>query len=277
MRVLSIVVLVVVVCVRGSLPAAESTPFSLGAQGGIRVAVLVNGAGPFSMLLDTGSSHSVVSEELAEALQLPAVARTTVQSPVGDRERIVVRVERLKVAALASSVMPSVVSRHQLAAAGDVHGVVGQDVLAALRYTIDFRQRRILWHDGGAPAGSGRVSVLPMEFSGGLPLVDLPQAGSTLRLVPDSGAGGLVLFEGAGRRLPSSRPGPGMVRVDAFQASGHARPIVLDRFKVGASVLRGVPAVVVEQDAPGGGDGLLPLHFFERVTFDGPGRRLIVG
>lgn len=273
----SIVVFLGLCCWRGSLPAAGSTPFSLGSQGGILVAVVLNGAGPFSMLLDTGASHSSVSEELAEALRLQAVARTTVQSPVGEHERLVVRVGRIRVGTYELSVMPSVVPRHELAIAGDVHGVVGQDVLATLRYTIDFRQRRIAWHDRSEPAGSGTVAVLPLGFSGGLPFVDLPQGDSTLRLVPDSGAGGLVLFEGAGRRLPASRPGQGTVRVDGFQASRHARPIVLDRFRVGASILRRMPAVVVEQDATGAGDGLLPLHLFDRVTFDGPGRRLIVG
>lgn len=273
----SIVVLVLLSCWSGSLRAVDSTPFTPGDQGGIFVAVVLNGAGPFTMLLDTGASHSAVSDELAQALHLQAIARTTVQTPAGEQERIVVRVECMKVGAHEVSVMPSVVPRHDLARAGDVHGVVGQDVLSALRYTIDFRHRRIIWRNREDSIGSGAVAVLPLEFSGGLPFVNLPQGGSTLRLVPDSGAGGLVLFEGAGRRLPSSRPGPGMVRVDTFQASGHARPIVLERFKVGASILREVPAVVVEQDRPGDGDGLLPLHFFERVTFDGPGRRLIVG
>ena len=277
MRLFSIVVLVGLFCWRGSLPATESTPFLPGAQGGIIVPVTLNGAGPFSMLLDTGASHSAVSAELAQALQLQAVARTTVQTPVGSGERIVVRVDRMKVGAHEVRVRPSVVPRHDLAKAGDVHGVVGQDVLAALRYTIDFTQRRIAWHDGDGPGRSGAVAVLPLEFTAGLPFVDLPQGSSTLRLVPDSGAGGLVLFEGAGRRLPASSPGHGTVRVDAFQGGGHARPIILDRFRVGASVLRGLPAVVVEQDATGAGDGLLPLHLFDRVTFDGPGRRLILG
>ena len=43
--------------------------------------------------------------------------------------------------------------------------------------------------------------------------------------------------------------------------------------------MRDVPAVIIERaDArPAEGDGLLPLHLFERVTFDGPARLLILG
>ena len=42
--------------------------------------------------------------------------------------------------------------------------------------------------------------------------------------------------------------------------------------------LRDVPAVVADATARNRAevDGLLPLHLFDRVTFDGPQRRLIV-
>ena len=66
------------------------------------------------------------------------------------------------------------VPRDDLAIAGDIHGVLGQDVLAGLRYTIDYRNRRIVWHDR-EPEVSPSIAVLPMAFRNGLPFVDLPQ------------------------------------------------------------------------------------------------------
>jgi hypothetical protein len=43
--------------------------------------------------------------------------------------------------------------------------------------------------------------------------------------------------------------------------------------------MRDVPAVNIARPKPdpAEGDGLLPLHLFERVTFDGPARVLILG
>ncbi len=48
--------------------------------------------------------------------------------------------------------------------------------------------------------------------------------------------------------------------------------------RVGSLTLRDVPAVVAERDPsePVEVDGLLPLHLFDRVTVDGPGKRLIL-
>ena len=48
--------------------------------------------------------------------------------------------------------------------------------------------------------------------------------------------------------------------------------------RVGNLTLMNVPAVVAQRDRsePEEVDGLLPLHLFERVTVDGPNRRLIV-
>ncbi len=42
--------------------AGSTTTFQLGAQGGVMVPVMVNGSGPFIMLLDTGATHSVITD-----------------------------------------------------------------------------------------------------------------------------------------------------------------------------------------------------------------------
>jgi Aspartyl protease len=163
--------------------------------------------------------------------------------------------------------------------AGGAAGVLGQDVLAGLTYTIDYRRRHIVWDDPRARDGRDAIAVLPLAFHDGLPIVELPFGDATLRLVADSGAGGLVLFDGGGRVLPGVTPDGGTVRVDTFHGTGIARSARIERFRVGASTFRGLAAVLMRRtSAPAHqGDGLLPLHLFDRVTFDGPGGRLIVG
>ena len=255
-----------------------SSPFTLARQGGILISVSLNGAGPFVMLLDTGANHSSVSEELAETLQLPVVARGTVQSAAGAHDRLITRIDRMVVGPYETRVMPSILPKAYLALAGDVQGVVGQDVLARLRYTIDYRDRRIVWHDQ-EPAGSGTVAVLPMTFREGLPVVELPQAVGLLSLVADSGTGGLVLFDRVGAGLPGMTTSADQVRLDTLHGTSLARSVSIDRFRVGKTTFRDFPAVLLKGlDSPAQrGDGLLPLHIFSRVTFDGPGGRLIVG
>ena len=88
-----------------------------------------------------------------------------------------------------------------------------------------------------------------------------------------------MLFESAGRELPAMRADGGLVRVDSFQGSRMARSVVIDELRIGPSTFQDMPAVLVKAaDSPAyRSDGLLPLHIFGRVTFDGPGRRLILG
>jgi Aspartyl protease len=118
---------------------------------------------------------------------------------------------------------------------------------------------------------------LRMTFVHGRFLVDLPQRGSTLRLVPDSGAGRLVLFNAAGW---SNIVETGQtVELSTLSARRMARQVLVRELRLGDRTLRNVPAVALDRSdrLPEEGDGLLPLHLFDRVTFDGPARLLILG
>jgi len=279
-RIWSIVLFLSMAAEAASPAQRELTAFSLDPHGGIVVAAILNGAGPYRVLVDTGANHSSISEEVARAIGAPQVARGVVSSPAGDREYPMVRVDQLAIGPIAVAAMPTAVPARDLKVAGAIDGVLGQDVLSTLRYTIDYKQRRIAWDDGRslreAPVASRE---LPLTFRDGLPIVEVRHGAAILHLVADSGAAGLLLFESAGRELPAMRSDGGLVRVDSFQGSRAARSVVIDEFKVGPSIFQDLPAVLVKRaDSPAyRSDGLLPLHIFGRVTFDGPGRRLILG
>ena len=251
--------------------ASVTTAFQSGAQGGVIVKAHINGAGPFRLLLDTGATHSAITEDIVEAAGARAVARTIVISAAGDAVRAVASLDRLEVGPIVrENILPSIAPR---SAFGEgIHGLIGQDVLSTLRYTLDFKRRTVEWHDATSlPAGP----VLRLAFEHGRFLVALPQGATTLRMVPDSGAGSLVLF----REFLTASDTSGTVELSTADGVVSARRLRLRALQIGNRTLRDVAAVHVDRPDrhPAEGDGLLPLHLFESVTFDGPGRQLILG
>jgi predicted aspartyl protease len=251
-------------------------PFAQGSQGGVIVPVRVNDRGPFRFLLDTGSTHTALAEKTATRLGLPPVARTTLGSAAGRRETLVARLEHLAFGPITiAGLLSSLVDLDAIDGMDDVDGVLGQDALAALRYTIDFRRQRLLFWP--TSESTERGTTLDLQPNRGRFLVALPQEHSTLTLVPDSGAGALLLFDTDAHQLPLT-PLPHRATLTTMSGAKDVSLARLRELRVGESRLRDVPAVVVRRDAsePAEADGLLPLHLFDRVTFDGPRNRLIV-
>lgn len=261
------------------LMATLSLPFHLADAGDIVVAVTLDGQGPFRFLLDTGASRSAVSSEVAARLGLTAVATTVMVTPVGRTFRPLAYLRRVQLGNIpAADVVATVLPSDDLRRTTNMDGIIGQDILASLVYTIDYQHRLIVWHETPPPEVVG--TRLSLSVSAGRLLVSLPQGNGTrtqLELVPDSGADGLVLFGRAGRTLPPLTPlDIGVLRT----MSGHqmVRRVLLDEFDVGDIRLRDQTAVLVQRtdaDAPDG-DGLLPLHVFARVTFNAPQRYMTV-
>lgn len=277
MRACAILTAAILVLATPRLLAGSSTPFRLGDQGGVIVPVTLGGNGPFLMLLDTGASHSAITESVRSTLDARVVATSAVTAPTVRTSRPVVAVQGWSVGpATVDVVLPTVVPDGAFDSESTIDGLIGQDVLAGLRYTIDFRQRVIEWHDT-LPANAG-VS-LSLTFDSGRFLIALPQERSTIRLVPDSGAGAIVLFELAGRMpLEVLETGQTAELVTAH-ASAPARRVKIRELRLGARTIRNLAAVAIRRSDhdPAEGDGLLPLHLFDRVTFDGPGRKLFLG
>jgi predicted aspartyl protease len=111
--------------------------------GRIWAPVMINGHGPFRMVLDTGASHSAVTALVALALGIP-----TDQSPpvilrgvTGYATVPTIRVDTLTVGDLAvdSPILPIVPD-----ALGGAQGILGAEGLAGKRIFIDFRHDKIV-------------------------------------------------------------------------------------------------------------------------------------
>jgi predicted aspartyl protease len=150
-----------------------------------------------------------------------------------------------------------------------IKGVIGQDFLSQFDYTLDYQASRLSWHDEGKVEDGARLALEP---SNGRLLVRLPQAQRCrcpVRLVPDSGANGVVLFAGTDSdHLPIDSSGASVL-VSTLIGAGTARRVTVRALVVGAATLWNVPAarVVLPESTTKDGDGLLPLSLFARVSF----------
>jgi predicted aspartyl protease len=253
-------------------------PFRLLDRGAIVVPVSLGGRAVRPFLLDTGASRSAVTAGVVRLLGLPPAGQAMVATAVGTVAAPLVRLDAAAMGAgLIADVTALVVSAGQLGQRAAVDGLIGQDVLASRAFTIDYRRRTLTWHGAGPSPPGVR---LPLTIERGTAVVTaMPSAGpgAPLRLIPDTGADQVVLFAGGGRALPPLTP-LDTVRLRTLAGERIARRVVLDELRLGAVRLREQSALVLAGPAPAGAhaDGLLPLHLFSRVTFNGPEGYLIV-
>jgi predicted aspartyl protease len=246
-----------------------TTPFDLLDDGSIVVPVTIGGMGPYRFVLDTGSSRTVISTRLWRELRLPVIAKTVMVMPAGRDEAYIVRLNSLAVDGrpgvnVSAAVMPA----DRYAAGQQVDGLIGQDVLAAVVYTIDYDRREVEWHAPGDPLPGGR---LPLNIRDNRLLVSLAQRDgdpSPLSLIPDSGSDGLVFFAHAQDKLRLTPLDVGVLT--SLSGSRLARRVQVDGLMVGSTRFQNALAVLVDTGEPATmmGDGLLPLHLFSRVTFN---------
>lgn len=254
--------------------------FTRAPDGAIVVPVFIKGSGPHRFVLDTGASHTSLSAEAASTLGLETVARAPVTTASGTTERLVVKATGVRVGSAAvAALLATAVPQKSFRILGDgISGVLGQDFLSQFNYTLDYRGTRVIWDDSGEPARGDR---LPLQASGGRFLVDLQQDGPacrSVRLVPDSGANGVVIFTGTNAdRLPMDRTAA-RLQVVTLAGDATATAVILRELRVGRTSLVNQPAASVSRPRLGAdeGDGLLPLHLFARVSFNNRERYMVV-
>jgi predicted aspartyl protease len=240
------------------------------------VPVLVDGQGPFRFLLDTGASRSLISTDVARKVGAATVSRTRMVTAAGHSVRPVTLVQLQVGDVTTLRVAATILATAELRAGGrSVDGILGQDVLARHAYTIDYRRRQIRWDEETCFPGGVR---LPLDIDDGRAVVTLPAptaAGAGLRMIPDSGADGLVLFARRGRLLPDVT-GREVAMMRTLAGRQLVRRVLVDRLRLGNFDLVNQPAVVLEADATLSGDGLLPLHGSSRVHVNGPAGYLVL-
>ena len=248
----------------------RTAPLLIEKDGGIVVMVRIQGAGPFRFRLDTGASRTVISRELASRIGLVGSGSSVLVTPTGRAVRPLATVGDLTAGCVSGGdLRAAVVPTADLEPGAQVDGLIGQDLLFAHVYTLDY-ERALL---GCLPPDRDSTSAarLPLTVVDGRALVSLPQSRGPLRLVPDSGADRLVLFTRRGQPLNALVTPREIGRARSVAGQRVVRRVVVEALQVGDARLGDREGLLVEAPDPDlMGDGLLPLHLFARVTFNGP-------
>jgi predicted aspartyl protease len=271
--VICMVLMISAIPCEGALHGEDVVDFALDEHGGIIMPVFIGGQGPFRFLLDTGSSASSVSESFAARIGAAAVAKAEIGTAAGRTVRPVVQLPRVTIgSAAADSLLASVLPDDVVSAVGRMFdGILGQDFLAPHNYTLDYRSRTLTWRTDTNDEPGTRLTLVRRNVQ---VLVELPQnRGRIVRLVPDSGADSLVLFTQERKTPVDVDAVAGVVTLDSLAGRSRVRPVSVRELKLGNLTLRNQPAVAVERRdaASQEGDGLLPLHYFQKVTFNAAG------
>ena len=213
--------------------------------GRIWAPVLINGMGPYRLVLDTGASRSAISTKVAAELGLPIQADSVrLQGVTGTSIASTVDVDTLEFGDLlvANTRMPILAD-----AFGGAEGVLGGEGLDDKRIVIEFRKDRIsIMRSRRTPAPEG-YSVVPFKYH--------PQRGMRVKVTVgnvdaiamiDTGAqrtiGNLALHEALARRAG---------KADAFDVEvigvtedvQKATPVRIPRFVAGDMVVRNAEIV----------------------------------
>ena len=134
--------------------SSDIIKFKLGDGYLIIVQAMLNDAGPFNFLLDTGATHTVIDPSLARQLQLPVIGKASLTTVSDVREDQLARLKAVRVGRSEISELGAVIDRLdqvKLKAPG-IRGVLGEDFLSNFDFLIDFKERTLRL-GGDAPAG----------------------------------------------------------------------------------------------------------------------------
>ena len=175
------------------------------------VEVRINGEGPFPFVLDTGAMATVISDDLATRLALPAMGEVQVGSPAGGKPvpARMIRLDRLSVgdAVIHGAMAVAMDLSPVLRGPGAPAGVLSARIFEGSLLTLDYPAGAVNIRHGALPESDG-ATILQYEPSDPLPTIPISVAGVEVRAHLDTGsARGLMLPASYADRLPlASKP-----------------------------------------------------------------------
>jgi predicted aspartyl protease len=247
------------------------------------VPVKLNGFGPFPFVVDTGSNRSVVSDVLANQLNLPMSEVLRVHSATGVVSTGSVHVDTLSVGRRhISNVTAPVLTANNLGALG----MLGIDAVADQRIVMDFRRRQMTLTTGVRSEDSAGVIVVRARSKyGQLLLVDSWVEGIPLYVIIDTGGEMTIGNLTMRRMLAQRRSGyPEPIKVTSVTGETITADLsFLPKVRLGNIGMNNLQIAYADmyafeqfglQDKPSMLLGMSTLRLFERVSIDFPAREV---
>lgn len=232
------------------------------------VQVMVNGKGPFTFGIDTGTGgKALVTPALIQQLNLPEIGKAEVGDPSGRNRKEVslVRMESLEVAGVAfRDIQAAQFEPSQRE--GQVDGILGFPLFVDYLLTLDYPKQRLELATGALTPDGGKT-VLPFTLKGNVPLIQLKVGSQQIDTHVDSRGPGLSIPEKYAASLKfASEP----------VVIGHGRT-VSNEFEIKGAELDGNvelggysfphPFLIMDPVLPLGNFGAAALQHFA-ITFD---------
>ncbi len=159
--------------------------------GRIWAPVLINGKGPFRLVLDTGATHSAVTADAAQALGLPqsSAEQMVLHGVTGSATVPTIVAEHMTVGELDLTSQRLAIVANAL---GGADGVLGTEGLLDKRITIEFRNDRITIARSRMERAGFRFITVPFNLVNGLPVADAQIGGVLAKAIIDTGGEGTI-------------------------------------------------------------------------------------
>ena len=249
--------------------AASQVEFRLVQKFMIVVSVTVNDTEKLDFLLDTGTNSTIIAPEAAQKLNLHPRDRIEMITATG--KQIVPR-SFLQTVALGSISAKEtevlIADLPQLRAIDKkICGILGQNFLAQFNYLIDFKNKRIVFDAGGELENNLRGKKVPLENEENRLFVTVSVKQNSLRLLLDSAASNLILFQDSTNSLNIERNS--FAEVSTNTGNSSAKTAQINLLRIGDETFYDLPAVIMsEKNENRTEDGLLPLSLFRSVYFN---------
>lgn len=233
-------------------------------------------------LVDTGSSHNLVSPQLAHALRLSPTASSEVSTIAGKQLTGYYRLPTMQIGAVELENQSAAAVGLGLVSARDglvIDGVLGMPALNRLIVSLDFGRHTAIFSQY-VPNYQQPHSVIPFRLVGGVPVASLNiVSGRTGEFILDTGnAGGLVMFPAYARRDYRQKPFA-FIEIEDLGGRVPTGLALLHTLNIGSWHTRQAPvSLPMRTHGFQGLDGSIGNAIFteQTLTFDFPSQHLLL-
>ncbi len=264
-------------------PATEILDLDEERNNRLTLPVMIDGAGPFDFMIDTGSQATAVTHQINEGLQLTPFGTATL---VGMASRRPVNVVEVDTMTFGSHTIRDILSPVLDAQHVGADGILGLDSLQDFRVLIDFRNDTIAVQDVSALRGGRRgfeIIVRARQELGQLLITNAVVEGVPATVIIDTGAqasiGNLALRERLTTQRSQEVTTTDVNGVDLVGQLSYVRSLNLGGLSMQNVSLTFADAPAFEalglKDQPVISLGMQHLRMFDRVAIDFSSQRIL--